>query len=96
MYSVIQLVFGSIRQLERPHQTLLEQTVLHKNVSAKRQNWLASNRPRGQNAESYTDYKRAKAEFKKAQRVAVTHFIDEQKHELDTAAEVDGKYVLET
>ena len=43
-----------------------------------------NNRPRGHNSESFTDYKRAKAEFRNAHvAMDVTHFIDEQEHVLN-------------
>ncbi|XP_053376652.1 uncharacterized protein LOC128547637 [Mercenaria mercenaria] len=64
--------------------------VLHKIVKHKRYIWINENRPRGNSYKSYTDYKKAKHDFRQYHRNRVSDFLKQMENEKDEAADIDN------
>ena len=65
---------------------------LHDAMKAKRLIWLQSGRPRGDNYESYKQYKKAKCAFRKYHRICAEQHLNNLNEVIDNAAEIDSAY----
>jgi hypothetical protein len=67
-----------------------ELSKLKSDMSKTRLLWLKENRPRGNEHNTYREYKKAKYKFRKIHREAVQTHIEKQERDIDTAAEIDN------
>ena len=61
----------------------------HDEARSKRQIWVQENKPRGWSFKSYSDYKKAKKNFRIVQEQAIKQYEDNIYRDIDEAAELD-------
>ena len=64
---------------------------LNKSMADIRKKWIELGKPRGSDYSVYNEYKRAKAQFRKAHRRAVNNYLIKLNRDIDHSAEVDCK-----
>ena len=65
---------------------------LHAVMRQRRRNWILAGKPRGDNDESYRQYKHAKRQFRYQHRKCAENYLNELNKDIDDAAELDSAF----
>ena len=58
----------------------------------RRRNWIIAGKPRGDNDESYRQYKHAKRQFRYQNRKCAENYLNELNKDIDDAAELNSAF----